>query len=62
MYVYCVVYYCIIAASYVRSVIVSWHTVTLLVAQWPMISLYSLKCFSVIQGVYIGHSQKYLQN
>ncbi len=44
MYIYCVVCYHVIAASYVRSVI-SLHTITLLMmiqnAQWTTSSLYS---------------------
>ncbi len=43
--IYCMVYYRVIAASYIRSVVVSLHTVTLLMiirnTQWIMSSLYS---------------------
>ncbi len=45
-YVYCMVSYRVIAAPYVRSVVNSLHTITLLMvirnAQWTMSSLYSL--------------------
>ncbi len=47
MYVYCVVCYRVIAAPYVRSVVISLHIVTLLMmirnAQWTMSSHYSLQ-------------------
>ncbi len=42
MYIYCVVCYCVIAAPYARSVVVSLHTVTLLMirnTQWTVSSL-----------------------
>ncbi len=49
MFLYFVVCYGVIAAPYVRSVLISLHTVTLLmmiwIAQWTMSSLYSLKFF-----------------
>ncbi len=48
-YIYCMVCYQVIAAPYVRSAVMSLHTVALLMsiqnAQWTMSSLYSLKCF-----------------
>ncbi len=46
-YIYCMTYYWVIAAPYVRSVVVSLHTVTRLMTiqatQWTMSSLYFLK-------------------
>ncbi len=45
MYIYCMVCYHEIAAPYVRSVVLSLHTVTILMtiqnAQWTMMFLYS---------------------
>ncbi len=49
MYVYCMVYYRVIAVPYVRTVVMSLYTVTLLKmirnAQWTMSFHYSLKVF-----------------
>ncbi len=49
MYVYCVVCNFVIAAPYVRSIVMSLHTIILLMmirnVQWIMSSLYSLKIF-----------------
>ncbi len=49
MYAYCVVCYWVIAASHVRSVLISLQTITLLMmiqnAQWTMSFIYSRKCF-----------------
>ncbi len=51
MYIYCVFCYHVIAAPYVRSVVMSLHTITLLMmiqnTQWTISSLYSLKYFSL---------------
>ncbi len=75
MYVYCMVCYCVIAAPYVRSVVVTIHTVTLLItiqnALWTKSSLYSLKFFlchfahvlasgSLKIKAYMGYSSKQL--
>ncbi len=45
MYVYCVVCYCLIVAPYVRSVVMSLHTFTLLMTIRNMRLHYSLKRF-----------------
>ncbi len=51
MYIYYMVYYRVITTPYVRSVIMSLHTVKLMVtirilnAKWTISILYSLKCF-----------------
>ncbi len=48
-YVYCMVCHCVIAAPYVRNVVVSLHIITLLMTIWnaqgTMSSFYSLTCF-----------------
>ncbi len=53
MYIYCMVCYCVIAAPYVRSIVVSLHTVTLLMmssnAQYTMSFHYSLQFFLICQ-------------
>ncbi len=57
-YIYCVVYYCVITALNVRSVVMSLHTITLLMtnAKWTMSFLYSLTFFSVFFNYNTTHN------
>ncbi len=56
MYVYCVVCYHVIADTYVRSVVMSLHTITLLTtiwnAQWIMSSLLLPKVIFLTYNMY----------
>ncbi len=62
VYVYCVVCYCVIAVPYVSGVVVSLHTITLLMTsqntQWTMDSLYCLQCVHYVTKVVIQHASE----